>query len=438
MIKGGYKVIDLKDIPLSTIPCSVSGIYNRISKSYEKPIMISNLNIDGVQYQDYYTQPIKTAGGAFTMTVGDYTLTITSTDGVSVAEGIIGGGGSGQTYTAGENIQIQNGVISATDTKYSAGNNIQISEENVISATDTTYSAMTGATASSAGTSGLVPAPAAGDQDKALCGDGTYKTISASSGPVIKISGTINSTSSYSGFNRNAIGNGTVSSNNHNIVFNCGVDLKPLITTSQYNENVLTVPVEGYIFPGTSSYNSCYASGTAYIWETSTQYKIYVTVIATRGISAINQLIIQESINKSGMSDPTKLILSNYKPGSSIQYITLGPDLGLDDGEISLSEIMDIYSQTSATGYLNTMFVGDIANAVNSYDMLFVTSMTIDNVNFNSGQKVSAYGHVSSEYVDDEELHTIVIFFLGFKLTIEPNPQYESESDRYVYTVAPY
>ena len=42
-------------------------------------------------------------------------------------------------------------------------------------ATVPTYSDMTGATAGTAGTHGLVPAPAAGDQDKVLHGDGTWK-----------------------------------------------------------------------------------------------------------------------------------------------------------------------------------------------------------------------------------------------------------------------
>ncbi|MDE6728862.1 MAG: hypothetical protein K2J80_13145, partial [Oscillospiraceae bacterium] len=42
--------------------------------------------------------------------------------------------------------------------------------------TDTTYSAMTGATASAAGKSGLVPTPAAGAQAKYLRGDGTWQT----------------------------------------------------------------------------------------------------------------------------------------------------------------------------------------------------------------------------------------------------------------------
>ena len=66
--------------------------------------------------------------------------------------------------------------------KLIAGSNIQIaSDGKTISATDTTYTAMTGATSSTAGTSGLVPAPVAGDDTKYLSGDGTWKTINASS-----------------------------------------------------------------------------------------------------------------------------------------------------------------------------------------------------------------------------------------------------------------
>lgn len=61
-----------------------------------------------------------------------------------------------------------------------AGSNISISG-NTISATDTTYSVMTGATSSTAGTSGLVPAPASGDNDKFLKGDGTWGTVTSSS-----------------------------------------------------------------------------------------------------------------------------------------------------------------------------------------------------------------------------------------------------------------
>ena len=48
-----------------------------------------------------------------------------------------------------------------------------------IPAQDTTYSAFTGAGASAAGSSGLVPAPSSGDQDKFLKGDGTWGVINS-------------------------------------------------------------------------------------------------------------------------------------------------------------------------------------------------------------------------------------------------------------------
>lgn len=91
--------------------------------------------------------------------------------------------GKQDTLVAGNNIQIaaDGKTISATDTTYTAGTNVQISAGNVISATDTTYTAFTGATSSTAGAAGLVPAPTAGDNMKYLSGDGTWKTINTSS-----------------------------------------------------------------------------------------------------------------------------------------------------------------------------------------------------------------------------------------------------------------
>lgn len=63
--------------------------------------------------------------------------------------------------------------------KLAAGTNTSVSYSSgtyTVSATDTTYSNMTGATSGTAGAAGLVPAPAAGDQDKVLTGAGTWDT----------------------------------------------------------------------------------------------------------------------------------------------------------------------------------------------------------------------------------------------------------------------
>ncbi len=66
--------------------------------------------------------------------------------------------------------------------------------------------AMTGATSSVAGTSGLVPAPAAGDDEKVLMGDGTWHTLPPSgSSDIITVTGTVTNVSgAYSGTISNA------------------------------------------------------------------------------------------------------------------------------------------------------------------------------------------------------------------------------------------
>ena len=66
-------------------------------------------------------------------------------------------GGKQNTLTAGSNIQINNDTISATDT---------------------TYSDFTGTDGTTAGESGLVPAPATTDADKFLKSDGTWDEVS--------------------------------------------------------------------------------------------------------------------------------------------------------------------------------------------------------------------------------------------------------------------
>lgn len=70
-----------------------------------------------------------------------------------------------------------------SDLTVSAGSNITISGDT-ISATDTTYSDFTGADSITAGSSGLVPAPSAGDEDKILTGGATWnelKTVNSTS-----------------------------------------------------------------------------------------------------------------------------------------------------------------------------------------------------------------------------------------------------------------
>lgn len=96
----------------------------------------------------------------------------------------------GATYTAGDNITITNGVISATDTTYSTFTDSKsglvpnpgtASTEKYLNAnggwtkpTNTTYGNFLGCTSTAAGSSGLVPAPSSGSMDKVLKGSGNW------------------------------------------------------------------------------------------------------------------------------------------------------------------------------------------------------------------------------------------------------------------------
>lgn len=55
MLKGGYKIIDFKDIPIVTgTGVTVVGVYESIESSHRKAIMLSGINLDGVEKPDCY------------------------------------------------------------------------------------------------------------------------------------------------------------------------------------------------------------------------------------------------------------------------------------------------------------------------------------------------------------------------------------------------
>ena len=127
-----------------------------------------------------------TSAGTFTANASsNVTIALTDTtytDMTGASSGAAGTSGLVPAPAAGDEGKFLQGDgtwATPTDTTYTAGTNVQISAQNVISATDTTYSAFTGATSSVAGTAGLVPAPTTSDPDKFLKGDGTWATAEA-------------------------------------------------------------------------------------------------------------------------------------------------------------------------------------------------------------------------------------------------------------------
>lgn len=80
-------------------------------------------------------------------------------------------------------------LLGAKQNTLTAGANITISDDT-ISAIDTTYSAFTGTDGQTAGTSGLVPAPATTDADKFLKSDGTWGVAGGGGSTVVQTTGT--------------------------------------------------------------------------------------------------------------------------------------------------------------------------------------------------------------------------------------------------------
>lgn len=89
-----------------------------------------------------------------------------------------GKGLSTNDYTNADKTKLENMPAITT-----VGENLDLTD-GVLSATDTTYSDFIGASSSTSGESGLVPAPLAGDESKYLSGDGLWKTITPYSLPI--------------------------------------------------------------------------------------------------------------------------------------------------------------------------------------------------------------------------------------------------------------
>ena len=114
---------------------------------------------------------VKTFDIYHTSTAADYTF-ITA---ASISQGTY-------YWTANERTipNVYNGALTIEQNGVSAGTfTANQSTNSTISLTDTTYSNFTGATSGTAGAAGLVPAPSAGDEGKALHGDGTWKDATA-------------------------------------------------------------------------------------------------------------------------------------------------------------------------------------------------------------------------------------------------------------------
>lgn len=84
MIKGGYSILDLRDVPFTPgIGAEIKGSYNRLEGRYRKPVLLSGIVVSDVEYPDVNVNP-QNIGGSYSLDVtlgdSDYTVTISDTD----------------------------------------------------------------------------------------------------------------------------------------------------------------------------------------------------------------------------------------------------------------------------------------------------------------------------------------------------------------------
>ena len=77
-IKGGYKLIDLKDnkFTVGGDGITIKGVYNSIENSYNKPLILTGLNIGNVERNDVFVD--------FKDDSGNYVANISTTEKITI------------------------------------------------------------------------------------------------------------------------------------------------------------------------------------------------------------------------------------------------------------------------------------------------------------------------------------------------------------------
>ena len=86
-IKGGYKLIDLKGNKLTVggSGVTVKGIYNSIENSYNKPLILTGINIGGIDRNDIFINFSDDSGSYVGNISATEKITVTNVDLVTIA-----------------------------------------------------------------------------------------------------------------------------------------------------------------------------------------------------------------------------------------------------------------------------------------------------------------------------------------------------------------
>lgn len=85
-IKGGYKLIDLKDnkFTVGDTGITIKGIYHSIESSYNKLLILTGINIGGVERNDIFVDFVDDSGNYVANISTKESITITNADLVKI------------------------------------------------------------------------------------------------------------------------------------------------------------------------------------------------------------------------------------------------------------------------------------------------------------------------------------------------------------------
>lgn len=87
-IKGGYKNVSLKGVDLIGASPEVDGLYDALINSYDKPIQLCNIIIDGVKKKNAFVQVKKDGNYVIVENLYGYKLTIGNDNAIGVSQAI--------------------------------------------------------------------------------------------------------------------------------------------------------------------------------------------------------------------------------------------------------------------------------------------------------------------------------------------------------------
>ena len=257
---------------------------------------------------------------------------------------------------------------------------------------DTTYSVMTGASASANGTSGLVPAPSAGDEDKFLAGDGTYKSGGM---PMVVLS---YGSSTWSDF-INAY-------NNHVIVYckassnsNPATGAQTRMAFMAYVNADPPTNVEFQYYRSVSSHSATQMGDQVFIYklDKTSGWSVTTREASIKQITG-SGITVAWSSNKVTLTNDVT-VSDSLTDTSTTNALSAAQGKALNDGKISTSDIADNLTTNDATKVLSAKQGKELSDQID----------TLNGKITNSHLYVNSASDVASAYTDMATNESITI-----------------------------